>query len=297
MGDSEDDTPKWQPLNLRDSPEAATYEALVDGIPDWLENSIWRWVIDRAATGGPALVYKAERMLRTSIPQVSGQSAIGEYWATAGSEARLTLVDFLLLDLQERYERARRELDLRRVSENHESLIRLVEMLREGGSAWQTIHTPYWGLGRRVNETMQAHVDLASSTDTDAARKIASAWNACYRHAPNYDLAYRDAVLAVEAVALAVTLPDNNRGTLGNAVSHIRDTVYKWTVGGLDADQQASGETLLAMLKTLWRNQQRHAQPDGSVVPVSQQEAVTAVSIAVTLVHWFSSSLVARRDS
>ena len=78
-------------------------------------------------------------------------------------------------------------------------------MLIDGGSLWTTTFEPHWGLVRRVNETTQAHVDLASSAGTDAARKIAAAWNACYRHDPNYDLAYRDAVLTVEAVTIPVT--------------------------------------------------------------------------------------------
>lgn len=135
--------------------------------------------------------------------------------------------------------------------------------LQEGGSVWRLAIEPYGSLVRRANETTQALVDLASSPATDAARKIASAWSACYRQPPDYDRAYRDAVLAVEAVALMLVVPNNTRGTLGTVVSHITDTVEQWTVAGLDAPQQASGITLLAMLRTLWHSQQRHARVTG----------------------------------
>jgi hypothetical protein len=101
-------------------------------------------------------------------------------------------------------------------------------------------------------------------------------------------------VLAVEAIVLPVAIPNNKRGTLGTAVAHIADTVDRWTVGGLDADQQASGATMLAMLRTVWHNQERHARADGTIRDVSQTEAETAVLLAVTLVHWFGSGLVKR---
>lgn len=103
--------------------------------------------------------------------------------------------------------------------------------------------------------------------------------------APDYDRAYRDAVLAVEAVVLPVAIPNNKRGSLGSAVAHIADTVDRWTVGGLDADQQASGVTMLAMLRTVWHSQERHAQADGTIREVSKTEAEAAVSLSVTIVH------------
>lgn len=111
---------------------------------------------------------------------------------------------------------------------------------------------------------------------------------------PDYDRAYRDAVLAVEAVALPIAIPNNPTGTLGQVVSHISDTEARWTVGGLDSTKQASGGTLVAMLRTLWHNQERHAQPDGTIIDVGQAEAEAAVSLAVILVQWFASGAVRR---
>ena len=175
-------------------------------------------------------------------------------------------------------------------------VVKLYSDLAEGGSVWTTAFEPYWHLTRRINAATQALVDAASSTETDAARKIVSAWSACYRHTPDYDVAYRDAVLAVEAVALPLVVPDNERGTLGSVVSHLNDTQERWTVGALDDARQGSGATLFAMLRTLWHNQQRHARRDGSIRDVGRDEAESAVALAVTLVHWFSSGLVKRID-
>jgi len=288
-----EDKPKWHPLNVRDTTAAVEYDALVEGIPDHLERSIWRWVMDRAARSSD-LVYKVERALRIKLPETPQKANLFDLqWSISGPMERLTLVDFFLRDLQEVYEHATSDPDRGAAML---AWAQLDVMLAEGGSVWRVSREPYWSLVRRLNETTQALADLASSPSTDAARKIASAWRACYQHGPDYDRAYRDAVLAVEAVALPVAVPDNQRGTLGNVVSHIADTVDRWTVGGLDDERQTSGATLLAMLRTLWHNQQRHAQNDGSILSVSQTEAETAVTLAVTLVHWFASGLVRRAE-
>lgn len=291
-----DEAVQWQPLNIRDTAAAADYRALAEGVPEWLEGSIWRWAMDRAAEDYHGVYYKAERVLRISLPkQGTHSNPFADYWASASHDARLTLVDFFLRNLQEHYDDAHLPGSEAVDVEQIEAIAyRLEHILTEGGSVWGVQYSPFWGLAKRVNDTTQALVDLASSPSTDAARRVTSAWSACYRHKPDYDKAYRDAVLAVEAIALPIVLPKASRGTLGTVVAHIRDTVDQWSVGELNADEQASGETLLAMLRSLWHNQERHAQPDGSIRDVTQSEAEAALPIAVMLVHWFSSGLIRR---
>lgn len=294
---TEEDARPWQPLFVRDTPEALAYQGLVEGIPAHLERSLWRWAMDRGVRDA-GLRYKAERLLRISVPE-DGQNRnpFAAYWDSVGEADRLALIDFFLRDLQDAFDNDKRAgMPTESFTVHVVSAIRLDQMLTEGGSVWKTTFDPFWGLTRRVNETTQALVDLASSPATDAARKIAAAWSACYRHEPDYDGAYRNAVLAVEAVALPVIVPNDKRGTLGNVVGHLNDAYPRWTVGGLDDERQASGATLLTMLRTLWHNQQRHAQPDGTVRDVGRTEAETAVALAVTLVHWFASGLVKRTN-
>lgn len=288
----EEDALEWQPLGIRDTPAVEQFSALTEGLPLWLERSIWRWAMDRAVRV-PNLHYKAERMLRVQIPQT--QHSFDSYWASSNDGQRLALVDFFLRDLQDAYENDRRAgHHMDDVREHLRAAVLLKRLFAEGGSAWTTMLEPFWGLTRRQNEATSALVEQASSPATDAARKISAAWSACYRHQPDYDGAYRDAVLAVEAVALPAVVPNDAVGTLGKVVSHLSNTHERWTVGGLDATQQGSGATLLAMLRTLWHNQERHARPDGTIVDVSQEEAEAAVALAVTVVQLFASGLVQR---
>jgi hypothetical protein len=236
-----DSSEAWQPLFVRDTSEAAAFEALVDGVPYWLERSLWRWVMDRAV-GGAGLLNKAERQLRIQIPAFrTEQDSFDNYWAGAGDQERLTLIDFLLHDLEDRHRAAVRTADNSAQANVRVAVAQLDWMLTEGGSLWRAMFQPHWGLARRVNEASEALAERVASPSSDAARKIASARSACYRHDPNYDLAYRDAVLAVEAALLPLVLSRSTQKTLGTALAHIRDTADRWNVGGLDAEEIHSG--------------------------------------------------------
>lgn len=287
-------TNTWRPRRLRDSDEG-TYAVLVDGIPSWLENSLWRWAMDRAAQGGPALVYQAERLLRIQLPaQTTSQSPFAGYWTGASEDERLDLLDFFLNFLLNRGLQARKDYDEDKMVDAVRTAERLDEILVEGGSLWTVTFDPDWRLIRRVTEAAQDQLAQAREASGDAGKRVAAAWSNCYRQHPDYDAAYRDAVLAVEAVVLPVTSPKDATATLGKALAHIRDTRDAWSIGGLEAEGAASVDTLLALLATLWRNQQRHARNDGTIHDVSRDEAESAVSLAVTVVHLFSSGLVTR---
>ena len=287
---TEEPTEPWRPLGIRDDADlSASYDTLVDGTPSWLEPSLRRWVTNTIGNSA-GVVNRVERLLHLTITdsrlQVPDQ--VIRYWSKADEHARLRVVDVLV---RHRRDNAEALWDERRdLSRLHaDAIFSLRDMLTEGGSLWTVDATDSRSLVRRVNSALQAEVDTVISTHSDASRKIAAAWHNCYKIDPQPNYAFGDAVLAVEAMLLPRTTPD---GTMGTAVAHVRDTVGKWSVGGLDDPRKASGGTLLAMLQTLWHNQQRHANPDGSITGVTQPEAETAVSLAVTLVHWFSSGLV-----
>src|SRR6476646_1873029 len=130
--------------------------------------------MDRAVRT-PNLHPKAERLLKVKFPDASqGQNVFHNYWSVSDATQRLTLIDFFLRDLEDEFDYARKNATV------EDDLLRFVEpitaldgILVEGGSIWETMYTPHWGLRRRVNDTTKALVDVASSPSTDAARKIA----------------------------------------------------------------------------------------------------------------------------
>lgn len=162
----DEDSPGWQPLHLRDTPAVADFETLVEGNPEWLERSVWRWAMDRAVRI-PNLSQKAERLLRIRLPEPQGsKSVLGIYWEAAGDDERLSLLDFFIHDLQDVFREARDQhfpspLERRDVLIGIEQVaLALDELLVEGGSVWTvSIRGPDWALVRRVMHTTQALVD------------------------------------------------------------------------------------------------------------------------------------------
>jgi hypothetical protein len=269
---------------------------LVDGVPEWLEPSLFRWVADRAATGGHGLARRAEQLLRIRLPNPSNREyQLVAYWRTAEDKERLTLIDFILVEWEGLYDAARRDMSgYNATDEVERAVTSLAQMLTDGGSLWRFETDPHWCLVRRVTESAEQQYVAATSVSSDSGDRLRKAWTACYRQSPNYDEAYRNAVLAVEAVVLPVTIPNDTRGTLGKAIRNVKDTRVRWAVGGLASQEPCGVDALIDMLELLWKNQERHARSDGRIVEVSGPEAEIAVSLAVTLVQWFNAGLVQR---
>ncbi|WP_140399997.1 hypothetical protein [Aeromicrobium sp. PE09-221] len=289
---SEAEAGVWRPISARRSAlRAEELASVVEGFPTWLAPSVREW-LGSASHGLDA--QKAERVLRVVLPHYAGAyaSRFVDYWDEVDDDDdRIDLVDFVLRECEIEF-RGGWGAAARSGAENIPFW--LENILAEGGSAWRVVETPYWGLERRVSEETRGLVESAASGETDAARAIRGAWNACYSPSPDYSKAYGEAVKAVEACVLPLTIPKDAGATLGKAIGHVRDTVSVWSVGGLGGKSRAPGETLLAMLETLWQGQERHATPEGAIRDVAQSEAEAAVSLAVTLVHWFTSGLVSR---
>lgn len=294
---AEEELPPWRPLGVRgDAGAEAEYAALDDGVPPWLERSLWSWVVERTGSGG-LTIERAERLLRQPMPgDEGGGLRLYWFWEDAGPSDRLALVDAVLFDLWERVGDAdpRAYADEAVKADRLAALVKLDRMLKEGGSAWRLGVQPRWGLERRVDETMQRLATEVTEAGTDAARTMAAAWRACYGLQPDHDKAYTLAVKAVEAAVLPLTSAKDGQATLGKAITHIADTRRRWTVGGLDDERQQSADTLLAMLRSLWHSQERHAGNDGTIRGVSAREGEAAVSLAATLVHWFTKGVVAK---
>ena len=287
----------WRPHGIRDSADlSAAYDTLVEGVPDWMSDSLKSWVVGGVGKSSDELRL-LERTVRDTIGAgVHGgaDTAVARYWDLGDDARRLRLIDAMI---HLRYLRMQTALENKQSSTAHnnaKSIQRISDMFDQSGSVWMVGGSGHHGLIRRVNKTTQDQVDLVVSAGTDSARKIGAAWHNCYKMDPNYDTAYADAVLAVEAVSIPVFAPKDNRATLGKVISNLGNVVGDWTVAGLDGKGKSgkpSGETLLAMLETLWQNQQRHAKGK-TISGVAQEEAEAAVNLAVTLVQWFSAGYV-----
>lgn len=286
----------WRPLGFED-PDTTTYDALHDGIPDWMAESFWDWmrtrlVLSQTSEEYPGaldyylnqdLVRQVERRCRVAIPYRGYDADIGMSEIRGSAEAtnaQLRIADFLLA-----------------LQSNDHAARKLNMVLEESGSMWRVgERSGSQGLIHRVPDSIQAAVDSAILTSGHAGARLARAWEATYGIDPNPSLAYSLAVKAVEDAAIPVVSPNDTSATLGKINSQIRNS-GDWSLPLQREDQHATtSATLLSMMKMLWAGQaDRHGGHHDPDLVITQEAAEAAVMTAATLVQWFSSGAVARR--
>ncbi len=280
---------RWVPLSRRGQADA---EALHEGVPPWLRQSLWDWVYG-LITGttelgqrfpDKPLLQRLERRLKTQFQWGQGVSGAVKNLAGKASideEFLLDLVDALLVDINPDFEGAA-------AGEYLESV------LVEGGSVWGVaVRDGRLGLERRVDETVTAAAREVIGASGAAGEHLTRAWTEAYGRSPDPSAAYSEAVKAVEAAAKPTLTPKDDKATLGKMVPALRDGEGKWDVVLAARPEFNKVEAVRLMADLLWQGQtDRHGRPDPR--PVTQEQAEAAVHLAVLLVHWFSSGVVRR---
>lgn len=280
---------EFVPLSVRTGRrDAEEFRVLHEGVPDHLHPSLSTWIREAVARFGLHDVIQR----RLQIPDQGGPGGLMGY-IDADPDEMLDAVDLILWSLNRR---ATTSID---VSQRHEIapwVARVMSALDEASSAYAVKSTQGWRLERRVDETAERAFQAAVEQERHSSDLLKQAWVSTFKRDPDPVAAFRASVLAVESVATQAFTPKDGRPSLGKAIAHLRSTVGQWTVAGLDDQQQASVETLLAMLQTVWENDQRHVGQGGRPPdPAAQEEAEAVLFLAVTIVQWFERGFVRKR--
>lgn len=184
-----------------------------------------------------------------------------------------------------------------------ERLERLALILAASGSAYEVDFGKPPKLVRRIDgpvrDAVQKGQDEAEPT---AAQHLRASWLAAFGIEPDPNVAYAEAVRAVEAVACPLVVPASSRPpTLGSVLTVLRGdaqaTNPKWEL--VIPDQQGSPSSvspLVAMIGLLWHgHRSRHAGSE-SARPNTLEEAEAAYMLAATLVHWLSKGALQLRQ-
>jgi hypothetical protein len=178
-----------------------------------------------------------------------------------------------------------------------DAALSLDQILHESGSVWCVRgdrRRLQYHLERRIDATSSAALTSLASTTSPDARHLAEARRWAFGQHPNPGKAYDEAVKAVEAVAIPTVLPSDPSATLGKAIGELRNDPAKWacTLTRPTKDGKNPVEVVIAMLDMLWKNEtERHAP----VVPITQEQAETAVHVAIPLVQMFRSGAIKKR--
>jgi hypothetical protein len=129
-----------------------------------------------------------------------------------------------------------------------------------------------------------------------AGKRLAEAWEAAFGISPNPSQAYRLAVKAVEAASARVVIPKDPDPSLGKVIGRIMQSgLFRLPHLREEPNGVTSHDVLLYNLKQLWWGQHdRHDGLETSTLPddVTQDEAESAVMLAVTLVGWFETGKI-----
>lgn len=278
----------WFPLSVERAQAEESYQKLYEGIPGWLASPLFSWVVKNVERqkqyAGPRefLTTMAVR-LHIAYHPGSYQSIAESVLQILGAnpdQRMLDVVDYLLA-----YGRG-------------VDSYRLDELLRDGGSAWKVgTRGSFLGLQRRINEGVESGLQYQIEPDTRAGERLSEAWTSLYSREPNYSEAYSLAVKAVEDVVVPAVIPNDSVGTLGKALSALKDQ-KGWSLKTGSASSSTKGiSAVICIMEWLWTGQRnRHGGGENSAKPFIEEEAVAAVSIATTLVHLFTSGCVVRGD-
>lgn len=290
----------WRPLGVDTEEEIAEYDALHDGVPAWMSTAFWEWVrrsltIYSAYADGSGRfewldVELAERMcqeLKIPLPSVRSDHR------SPGEGARLLETAMLQLT---RHHSALQVADYILAHTARARGADLDAILERSKSAW-TVGTRAGkpALVRRVPVGVQVAADSVMARAGRAGVRLAKAWEELYGVTPNPSEAYRQAILAVEDASVPVVSPKNASASLGTVLRDIENQKNWKLPMEREHPNASSGDVLVGVMRMLWHGQHdRHGGQPSAPGDVSMDEATVAVSLAVTLVHWFDAALPRR---
>jgi hypothetical protein len=302
----------WLPFGMHEDPQKL-YSALHDGVPKWMSQSLRAWqheflaVLFSDSKTAISRFHKLEHHLRTAIELPPNATSYGLAHAVISdfhwNDNELVLTDYLLslanVETLGGWEAIQKE-----IHGDNNLFERLESTLKDAGSKWTIgIRTAgKLGLVQRVPEGVQLAADMTMRSSGHAGKRLAEAWGAAFGLEPDPTKAYGLAVKAVEDAALPkVRLKPNDHRTLGSVIRVLNSAKFDaadWTLKFQRDDKHYSnGQTLVAMLKTLWSGQTDRHGGDHEFVTgavISQEAAEAAVMLAVPLVQWFSSGFVVK---
>lgn len=280
----------------------ASNEALYDGIPRWMNNSVRNWVSHRFYKKSGNTTYYHNKLMHEV--ELHSRLTFGRY--TDGFHLFSGAINVFNGDENFALDMVQAIVELCRVTKDYEydemtvmrtALEELDRILIAGGSKWHiVIDGEKARVEARVNQTTTSAYQQLINSQEDYAPLLKTSWEYCYGRQPNPSEAYTYAIRAVEAAGWRIISPNNNKATLGTLIKDLGVQSQAGKITTVFKDNK-SGDTItmaVVLMQRLWESQtDRHAT--GNYVKPSPAEAEAAVHIALTLCHLFTSGAITRK--
>lgn len=280
-------------------------EALYDGVPKWMESSIWNWLSSKfkySDHNGRTkyhnnYLHEVELHCRLTFGSNSEDYPLygGLYKVFAANTEHALDILQATVEIAEIKDR-KNAWESKTIT--HSDIDRLNDILIKGGSKWHVvIEGSSARMESRVNTTtINAYKHLITDA-ADFSKHLKAAWEDCFGRKPDLSGAYTNAIKAVEAATWRVITPNNTKATLGTMLNDFEAQAKagKFNVGFKDKDAITTLDTAHSLMQRLWKSQtDRHAT--GGYANPSQLEAESAVYLAITICQMFSSGLITRKS-
>ena len=169
--------------------------------------------------------------------------------------------------------------------------VALDTMLTLGGSAWTATER---GLQRRVAPSSYDSFLRAIRPEDNASDELSEAWANAFGRNPDASDAWDHAIKATEAMLIPAVVPKQAKATITHVIKAVETQGHLWRLGLPGPKNDYSVEPLVAMLRLLWPNPDRHSDPKNRRAP-TLAEARAVVELAVTIVQWARDGQIVRR--
>jgi hypothetical protein len=278
---------------------ASEFARLHSGIPAWMRESLWEWLRQRLCkyVGTYPDQYWDPRV--AAIREIERLCRLDSGWSGSGNDFsdRTNGLEALRRVLYENEVAFLTAVDLWLPRTDDSSHMELEIILLDAASEWRVGEfESQSALVKRIDETVQRAAEVLARQGTRAGNLLSDAWRHAFSMQRDASASYRCSVRAVEAAAGPILTPDDPRPSLGKMIAALRDGMSKWTFTFTIDSAVEPKKVLLEMMQLLWTNEySRHVDADPtSPLHVSQEEAESAVVLALTLVNWFTSGAITR---
>ena len=277
--------PPWSRRQKRE--DIDQFFILRDGIPDGLMNSLMDFVgayfTDSYAVSFSRIEHLA-RLVERKLPRDNHRLLEMFY---QDEELLLDAIDHAL-----RYP------DQRNRSLNDPSPVKAAETLKAHLDDARSIYDVFlvegveYELGYRQPPQITELIEAVTSNRTRAAEHLRRAWSLAFSREPDLNSACVEATKAIEAAARDTVEPKNPRATLGTMIAAMENKPAKWTTDFATSGSN-SMETIIGMMKMVWRGHLRHGNPNDPI-DVTSERCEMIVHTAAVLVHWFTSGRISK---
>lgn len=277
----------------------------VEGIPSWAKPSLLRWLMPFLHGRGSQAkqendyLLQLQRSLRIDLDWRWYEKAVESFLRLLDEDDVLFLrvLDFSLENLLLGHYGAQA---------GHKAAYELDTILRQAGSVWSVAsvsgQTAHYELRRRISSEAAHALTRARDEVGSHGEHLSRAWAAAFSRDPNPSEAYAESVKAVEAAAIPVVTPNDQKATLGRIIGELRRNPAAWRTVYAEGSSLSTAtltpvETIIAVLDLLWKNQvDRHGSP-APRKSITPSQAENAVHLALVLVRLFSTGALRRTQA